>query len=60
MLPIILLVILYIFVAAIVGFIGRGRKFGAWGYFFAGILLTPIMSLLLVLASDRRPGPGSV
>jgi hypothetical protein len=51
----ILLALLYIFIAAIIGFIGRGRKFGAWGYFFAGILLTPIISLLLVLASDRRP-----
>lgn len=45
----------YLFVAAIVGYCGRGRKFGAWGYFFAGILLTPIIGLLLVLASDRRP-----
>jgi uncharacterized membrane protein len=55
MLPFILLGLAYIAVAALVGFCGRGRKFGAWGYFFAGILLTPIMSLLLVLASDRRP-----
>ena len=52
MLPIILLVLLYILVAALVGFVGRGRKFGAWGYFFGSILLTPIIGLLLVLASD--------
>lgn len=52
MVPVILLALLYIFVAAFVGFIGRGRKFGAWGYFFASILLTPILGLLLVLASD--------
>lgn len=51
----IILVLLYIFIAAIVGFSGRGRKFGAWGYFFASILLTPVIGLLLVLASDRRP-----
>jgi hypothetical protein len=53
---IVLAVLLYLFIAAIVGYLGRGRKFGAWGYFFAGILLTPIISLLLVLASDRAPG----
>ncbi len=56
MLFIVLAVLLYLFIAAIVGYLGRGRKFGAWGYFFAGILLTPIISLLLVLASDRAPG----
>jgi hypothetical protein len=55
MLPIVLLVLLYIAVAALIGWIGRGRKFGAWGYFFAGILLTPVISILLVCASDRRP-----
>jgi len=55
MLPIILMVILYVSVAALVGFIGRRRKFGAWGYFFGSILLTPIIGALLIMASDRRP-----
>jgi small-conductance mechanosensitive channel len=52
MILIILAVLAYLLVAAIVGYFGRGRKFGAWGYFFASILLTPIIGLLLVLASD--------
>ena len=52
MVPIILAVLLYIFVAAIVAYFGRGRKLGAWGYVFGSILLTPIIGLLLVLASD--------
>jgi hypothetical protein len=51
----IVLVLLYVFVCAVVGFIGRRHKFGAWGYFFASILLTPVIGVLLVLASDRRP-----
>ena len=55
MVPIILLAIVYISIAALVGFIGRRRKFGAWGYFFGSILLTPIIGVLLVMASDRRP-----
>ena len=52
MVPIILAVLLYILIAAIVAYFGRGRKLGAWGYFFGSILLTPIIGLLLVLASD--------
>jgi hypothetical protein len=55
MIPIILLALAYIAVAALLGFIGRRRKFGAWGYFFGSLILTPIVGLLLVLASDPRP-----
>ncbi|MDM8569356.1 hypothetical protein QUF50_07605 [Thiotrichales bacterium HSG1] len=39
----------------LVGLFGSNRKFGFWGYFFASILLTPIVGLLLVFASDKRP-----
>lgn len=45
----------YIGVCALVGVIGARRKFGVWGYFFASILLTPIIGILLILASDKRP-----
>jgi hypothetical protein len=45
----------YILLAMVVAFFGRRRKFGAWGYFFAALLLTPMIGLLLVLASDPRP-----
>ena len=38
----------------IVALMGVNRKFGFWGYFFASILLTPLVGLLLVLASDRQ------
>lgn len=44
-----------VFVGSIlVGLLGRNRKFGFWGYFFASILLSPIIGLLLVVASDKR------
>lgn len=39
----------------IIGLLGKNRKFGFWGYFFGSILLTPIIGLLLVLASDEKP-----
>ena len=38
-----------------IGILGRYRKLGFWGYFFASILLTPIIGLLLLFASDPRP-----
>ncbi len=49
------LVIAYVGVAVILGVIGRNRKLGGWGYFFGSILLTPVIGLLLLLASDPRP-----
>jgi hypothetical protein len=30
---------------------GRSLRFGFWGYFFASLLLTPVMGLLLLLAA---------
>jgi amino acid transporter len=36
-----------------VAFFGRDRKWGFWGYFFASLLMSPIVGLLFVLASDK-------
>lgn len=30
---------------------GRGLRFGFWGYFFASLLLTPVIGLLLLVAA---------
>jgi uncharacterized membrane protein YiaA len=35
-----------------IGFLGRNRKLGFWGYFFASLVLTPLLGLLLVVATD--------
>jgi hypothetical protein len=42
-------------------FLGRNRRFGFWGYFFASLLLTPIVGWLLYVATDGpvRPKPRS-
>ena len=45
---------LWIVLSIIVGFIGKNRKFGFWGYLFASILFTPVIGLVLVVASDPR------
>lgn len=46
-----------IVVSIVVGPLGRNRKFGFWGYFFASLLLTPILGLLLVIASGKKARP---
>jgi len=49
------IVVGYIGIAIVLALLGRRRKLGAWGYFFGSLLLTPIIGLLLLLASDPRP-----
>ncbi|MBI5815642.1 MAG: hypothetical protein HZB29_08550 [Nitrospinae bacterium] len=46
------IVALMVALSGIVGLLGINRKFGFWGYFFASLLLTPAIGLLLVLASS--------
>lgn len=48
----ILLITGYVGLCAILGIIGRHRKMGGWGYFFASLVLTPIIGALLVAVSD--------
>ena len=37
-----------------IALLGTNRKWGFWGYFFSSMLLTPLIGILLVLASDPR------
>jgi len=43
-----------ILISAIIGYLGRHRKMGFWGYFFASIILTPLIGILLVVVSDDK------
>jgi hypothetical protein len=47
----------FVLLSLLIGAFGRDRKMGFWGYFFASMLLTPAVGLLLVLGSDRRLPP---
>lgn len=50
-----LVIFLIVLVASIVvAVLGRNRKFGFWGYFFASLLLSPFVGLLFVIASDKK------
>jgi hypothetical protein len=47
--------VLMILASLIIAYLGKYRKMGFWGYFFASLLLTPLIGLLLLLASDPTP-----
>ncbi|WP_168732426.1 hypothetical protein [Desulfovibrio desulfuricans] len=38
----------------LIGLLGINSRLGFWGNFFASILLTPLVGLLLVIASGRK------
>jgi predicted PurR-regulated permease PerM len=43
----------YIFCAVLIGYFGRKRKMGFWGYFFATLLLTPFVGIILLLVTEK-------
>jgi len=47
-------ILTYIVLSLLVGYIGKDRKFGFWGYFACAFVLTPIIGLVVVLASDKK------
>jgi hypothetical protein len=60
-----ILLFLWVGLSALIGYLGRDRKFGFWGYFAISLLLSWVIGLLCVFASDRRlsatvePGAGA-
>jgi hypothetical protein len=50
----VVLLLLWLALSALVGYIGRNRKFGFWGYFAISLLLSWMIGLLCVFASDPR------
>jgi hypothetical protein len=52
-----LYILSYIALSALIGYLGKDRKFGFWGYFAAAFIFTPIIGLIIVLASDKRAIP---
>jgi len=50
----IIIIILYLSICYFIGFLGRDRRFRFFGYFILSILLTPIIGLLFVFASDPK------
>lgn len=49
-------VIVYVLLAACVGWIGRNKQIGFVGFFILSLVVTPLVTLfVLMIAEDRRP-----
>lgn len=48
-------IIVYVAFCWLLGYLGRHAKFGFWGNFWVGIVLTPLIGLIVLLAQDLRP-----
>lgn len=46
--------LLYVLLCCAIAWFGRSRKLGFWGYLFASLLFTPIIGVVLLLASDKK------
>lgn len=46
------MIVIVILSALVIGFLGRRHRFGFWGYFFATLLLTPLVGLLMLIAAS--------
>lgn len=49
-----LIPLLWVVGSLIVGLLGINRKIGFWGYLFFSLIFSPLLGMVLVLASDRR------
>ena len=47
----IIIAAVWVVFSVMLGQAGRSFRFGFWGHFFASLLLTPMIGLLLVLAA---------
>jgi hypothetical protein len=47
----------YFAASLLIAFLGVNRTMGFWGYFFASLLLTPVMGALLLLTSGPKSTP---
>lgn len=48
------LFVLILGLSLLIGLLGINTRLGFWGNFFASVLLTPLVGLLLVIASGRK------
>lgn len=46
-----IVIVIWLVSSLLIAFAGSKFRFGFWGYFFASVLLTPIMGVLLLAAA---------
>jgi|MEHZ01.5.fsa_nt_MEHZ011426568.1_6 hypothetical protein len=49
------IIVLWVLTSLIIGFLGTNRRLGFVGTFLVSLLFTPIIGLVVLLASDLRP-----
>lgn len=49
------LILCYLMFCAVVGYAGRDRKLGMFGFFFLSLVATPILVGLILIISAPRP-----
>jgi len=47
-------IIIYTFLSYLVAFFGRNRKLGFWIYFALCFIFTPLLTMVIVMGSDKR------
>ena len=47
------IVTLDLVLSLLLAYLGRDKKMGFWGLFFASILLTPVIGVILLLVTDK-------
>jgi hypothetical protein len=50
-----LLVSVYVLLCLVVGFAGRQRAFGFWGFLFFSMLVTPVIGTLALIGASPYP-----
>jgi len=48
------IILIYVALCVAVGFLGRNRKWGFWGYLWSSILFSPLLGILFLLAADPK------
>lgn len=51
------IVLIFVALSVVIGFFGRKRRFGFWGYFFLSLLLTPVVGLIALLSAIPKDEP---
>lgn len=46
--------VIYVVASLLIAMFGANRKLGFWGYFFASLLLSPAIGIILFFASDKK------
>lgn len=47
-------ILLCVAASVVIGLFGSRRRFGFWGYFFCSLALTPVVGLIVLLASTPQ------